>query len=985
MSRRSVAAARQLVHPRYNFLQLDYWFGRVDSRPLSLFRICLAALLLKNALYSIPLAHLFYSDAGIVPRARFWDDPAGIGLGHFSLLNYFSASWVAILVFIVWAGIALALLVGYRTRLMAVLNYLLMLSIIHRNPLILTGADRVMTVLSFWMIFLPLNHDYSVDAWLARRHRQPMEQGDNIAVRTTPHTTYAFPLRVIQIQVALIYIFTSYMKWHGGLWREGIALFYTFQQDGFLLPTGVWFAEIAPPWLLRLLTWSTLLIEAGFALLVFSPVLQPWARASGLLLAGLLHLGIAVTMDIPDFSIVMWISYILFFEPTWVVWLERQVRRLLKRSPAPIIVTQAVVQPEERRRLMPAIGQLALTIVLALLLTITIWGGLGREKGLWSRLAPTEPGLVQAINQQLHLGAAWQMFVYRSIPRSGWLMIYGQFEDGANPLLYTGADPTTGQMYRQWGPGARLRLFEQHLIRSFPESILRSWAGYYCRLYNLEQNHPSGRRLATVDIHLMYRISHLPGRAPNPLEDDLLWRHRCFPEVSGRAVSQQGPDFHELDRVALAELKEASIPGAAVAIVSGDRVVYAKGFGVSNLETNAPVTADMLFRSGSTGKMFTAAVLATLAEEGKLRLDEPVGRYVKGLSSAISRLIVHQMLTHTAGLKDDGGAYGPHDESALAQTVRSWNEDAFFLKPGEIFSYSNPGYALAGYMIEELSGKPYAKAMEERLFRPLGMTRTTFQPTVAMTYPLAQGHDGDSEGLGVLRPANDHTVYWPAGFEYTSVQDLARFAIAFMNDGKIEGKQVLLPSVIAKLSTPYVAMHSSPGSYSIQDGKYGYGTMIHTYRGVRIVEHGGVIPGYGCRLLMVPEQRFAVIALTNRTGTMLNRTVEKAMELMLPLKPKPEQQPNKGLPISEAEMANYVGTYKNPSNSAMEIVIRDGKLFFTSSGDQFPLKKIADRLFAVVTQRRFQYLEFVPVPGADGKVLYWHRGLRAWKRVQTDK
>ena len=87
-----------------------------------------------------------------------------------------------------------------------------------------------------------------------------------------------------------------------------------------------------------------------------------------------------------------------------------------------------------------------------------------------------------------------------------------------------------------------------------------------------------------------------------------------------------------------------------------------------------------------------------------------------------------------------------------------------------------------------------------------------------------------------------------------------------MNNGKIEGKRILSPAVIAKLSTPFAAMHSSPGSYSIENGNYGYGTMIHTYRGVRIIEHGGVIPGYGCRLVMAPERRFAVISSTNRTG-----------------------------------------------------------------------------------------------------------------------
>src|SRR5262245_2977787 len=459
-----------------------------------------------------------------------------------------------------------------------------------------------------------------------------------------------------------------------------------------------------------------------------------------------------------------------------------------------------------------------------------------------------------------------------------------------------------------------------------------------------------------------------------------------LPHSSARILAgRQQPDFDDLDRVALAEMKEMVIPGAVVAVVSGDRLTHMKAFGISNLETNTPVMSDMLFRSGSTGKIFTAAVLVTLAEEGKLRLDEPIGKYVKGLSAEFSQLTAHQMLTHTAGLKDEGGVYGPHDESALARTVGSWKNDYIFLKPGEIFSYSNAGYALAGYIIEELSGKPYAKTMEERLFKPLGMNRTFFEPTVVMTYPMAQGHGGDPERSSVFRPAADHTVYWPTGFEFTIASDLARFAVAFMNDGKIEGKQVLLPTMIAKLSTPYVAMHSSPSSYSIENGNYGYGAMIHSYRGARIIEHGGVLPGYGSRLVMAPERRFAVIVLTNRTGAMLNKTIEKAMELMLPLKPKTEAQSQEGLPMTEAEMVNYVGSYENPSNPRMEIFIKDGKLFFKSGSNEFPLKKVGDLRFGIVTQSRFRYFEFVLVPGPDGKALYRHRGLRAWKKVNMSK
>src|SRR5688572_10518583 len=112
------------------------------------------------------------------------------------------------------------------------------------------------------------------------------------------------------------------------------------------------------------------------------------------------------------------------------------------------------------------------------------------------------------------------------------------------------------------------------------------------------------------------------------------------------AVQEQQPDFSQLEKVVLDELKETNTPGATVAIVSGDRVIYAKGFGTSNIETGAPMMPNMLFRIGSTTKMFTAAALVTLAEDGRIKLDEPVGNYIKGLNPKIAQLTAHQLLSH---------------------------------------------------------------------------------------------------------------------------------------------------------------------------------------------------------------------------------------------------------------------------------------------------------------------------------------------------
>ncbi len=163
--------------------------------------------------------------------------------------------------------------------------------------------------------------------------------------------------------------------------------------------------------------------------------------------------------------------------------------------------------------------------------------------------------------------------------------------------------------------------------------------------------------------------------------------------------------------------------------------------------------------------------------------------------------------------------------------MRSLKEDHFFTEPGRIFSYSNPGFDMVGFLIEEVGGKPYADQMNERLFKPLGMNRTTFRPTMAMTYPLSRGHDASEKAKPtVIRPFGDNVAGWPDGFMFSSVDDLARFAIAFMGGGKIDGKQVLTPSVITKLSTPYADLHSY---FGFENGRYGYGLFVHDHRGVQ--------------------------------------------------------------------------------------------------------------------------------------------------------
>lgn len=441
------------------------------------------------------------------------------------------------------------------------------------------------------------------------------------------------------------------------------------------------------------------------------------------------------------------------------------------------------------------------------------------------------------------------------------------------------------------------------------------------------------------------------------------------------AKAQQTKNFSELETTIQSELKDENIPGAAVAIVSGDKIVFAKGFGVANVETNQPVTPETLFQTGSITKTFTAAAILGLAEEGKLKLDAPIGNYAKGLSPKLSALTLHHLLSHTSGIIDEPDEFGEHDESRMAVYLRSWTDDYSLLEQGEAFSYSNSGFALAGFTAQEAANKKYTDLMTERVFAPLGMTRTTFQPMIAMTYPLAVGHLGrPNETPRVVRPLPNDARLYPAGTMYSSANELAQFITAFLNNGKLAGKQILSPAVIAQMSTERAKQLSAA------DGTgYGYGLFMNMRRGVRALWHDGSMTGYTGSMLMVPEQKLGIIILSNGNGAQLDKTQEKALELMLKLAPKPAPAVDEAMAMNEAEMKKYAGVYEQPKRFKIEVYVKDAKLFIKEFDLEMPLVKVGENRFAFKFPgaKDSQYI-FIKT-GKDGKPVFLHQYVWAFK------
>jgi len=430
----------------------------------------------------------------------------------------------------------------------------------------------------------------------------------------------------------------------------------------------------------------------------------------------------------------------------------------------------------------------------------------------------------------------------------------------------------------------------------------------------------------------------------------------------------------ELEQSALQEMKRTSTPGVAIAVVKDDRVVFSKAFGFANLETQTPMTPDTLCRSGPITAAFTAAAVLMLQEQGRLKLDQPVSRYIDGLSPKLAAVNARQLLSHTAGIKEEHPTSGLLDDAALGRTVRSWKDDYVLSPPGQIYSHSNPGYVLAGLLIEEVSKKPFARALDELLFGPLGMTRTTFRPSVVMTYPFAQSYRAfGGEKLAQVRPFALDAFGWPSGSLFTNVNDLAHFTIAFINGGKIEGKQVFSGSLIEALSSPVAAV---PG---INDQQSTYGFLSEEYRGVRVLSITGSWAGFTEQMWIVPQHRFAMIVMANRNMGYFNGTAEKAMELMLPLGPAPPRRLTQALPMSDEEMNSYLGTYSNEDN--VDIILRDHRLFLRERNSEMPVTKIKEHVFALGSLNVSQPQTFALVAGPSGRIEFLHRAGRALRRM----
>jgi CubicO group peptidase (beta-lactamase class C family) len=412
------------------------------------------------------------------------------------------------------------------------------------------------------------------------------------------------------------------------------------------------------------------------------------------------------------------------------------------------------------------------------------------------------------------------------------------------------------------------------------------------------------------------------------------------------AAQPGGADrFAQLDALVRTELERTGAPGAAVVITEGSDAVRARGYGLASVETRAPVTPDTLFQIGSVTKSFTAAAILSAAGEGLLSLERSVGTVVAGITACVGQPTLGQLLSHAGGLIDEPAEFGPQGEEGLAAYARSWSAEYCLLPPGRVFSYSNSGFALAGLALQEREQKPFADLMRARVLEPLGMTRTTFRPTEAMTCPLAVGHRRRDGVVAVVRPLPNDARLWPAGTLYSSANDMAHFLFALANQGRAGTGQSLPAAVVEAMMTPHMPM-PTVGS------DYGHGLELDRFHDHRRVGHGGSMTGYAAVFSVLPERRIGVAVLANGDGALLSSVAERALDLALGTAPATTPPPSPAAAAgprvpAQGRLDGYVGSFANPRRFTVEVVRRGDALVLRRFGRDFPMRPIDASRFAV--------------------------------------
>ena len=399
-------------------------------------------------------------------------------------------------------------------------------------------------------------------------------------------------------------------------------------------------------------------------------------------------------------------------------------------------------------------------------------------------------------------------------------------------------------------------------------------------------------------------------------------------------------------------------PGCAVGVAKGGKPVLQKAYGMADLDHDVPNAADTIFEAGSVSKQFTAAAVLLLARDGKLSLDDPVRKYIPELPDYGAPLTIRHMLQHTSGLRDWGEVAGlagwprtsrVHTHAHVLDIVS--RQKALNFPSGTQYSYSNTGYNLSAILVSRVSGQSFAEFSQERIFKPIGMTRTSWRDDhTRIVKGRAVAYNQAGDGFRINMPFEN--VHGNGGL-LTTVGDLLRWNEHFV-------KPAIGDAALVKLQ-------QEPGKFN--DGRshtYAMGLMVRNFQGVPEISHSGSTAGYRAQLSRYPDQHVSVAVLCNVSSGNATQAAESVASLYLEgaITPPPAQAAGGGRGAAAAggrggggrgggaaatftpdpkDLASYVGRYYSDEAEVLyEVALDNGALVIKRRPDAvMPLRATA--------------------------------------------
>lgn len=349
-------------------------------------------------------------------------------------------------------------------------------------------------------------------------------------------------------------------------------------------------------------------------------------------------------------------------------------------------------------------------------------------------------------------------------------------------------------------------------------------------------------------------------------------------------------DIENIDSFVIEQLATWEVPGCAVAAVHNGEIVLTAGWGCRDLESGLPVTPDTLFAIGSATKAFTAATVGALVDDGLLEWDRPLRDYLPGLRLhdpfVTERLTVTDLLCHRSGLPRHDLVWLGHPDRSRADLVKRLRYLPLSKDLREQFQYCNLGYGLAGHLVEVLSGAGWEEFLRSRLLIPLGMNRSNLSVDEMAADPDHATPYERRQGSVVRVPVRPMPAMTPAGGINSSVAELARWLLAQLSDGQVDGTVVMSPGTVGRQQRPHMLVPEDPTFPESTRHAYGLGWTIGRYRGHRIVDHNGGIDGYHTECMLLPDDGIGVAVLTNISlGGMAPAVAYRALDQLLGLEP----------------------------------------------------------------------------------------------------